>query len=249
MNLYLKNLNKIEFAVTNACTGSCKHCSAGGGSKNTECIDVAVCVDAVKKISKEYSIRTVMAFGGEGLLYPSVVCEIMKCAKEEGIPHRQLITNGYFSRDVEVIKDVARCVAECGVNDLLLSVDACHQESIPLDVVRCFAAELKKHGVPVRLSPAYLVSRTHENPYNKKTHEILESFSDLDIPVGDGNIVFCEGNAKKYLTEYFADTTPKNPYVEDRYDVKCISFSQNGDVLDANVYEKDIMDIIRDYKP
>ena len=27
MNQYLKNLNKIEFVVTYACTGRCKHCS------------------------------------------------------------------------------------------------------------------------------------------------------------------------------------------------------------------------------
>ena len=29
MNPYVKNLKKIEFFVTNACTGKCKHCSEG----------------------------------------------------------------------------------------------------------------------------------------------------------------------------------------------------------------------------
>ena len=29
MNKYLKNLNRIEFIVTYACTGRCKHCSEG----------------------------------------------------------------------------------------------------------------------------------------------------------------------------------------------------------------------------
>ncbi len=29
MNEYVKNLNRIEFVVTMACTGRCKHCSEG----------------------------------------------------------------------------------------------------------------------------------------------------------------------------------------------------------------------------
>lgn len=29
MNEYIKNLNRIEFVVTRACTGKCKHCSEG----------------------------------------------------------------------------------------------------------------------------------------------------------------------------------------------------------------------------
>ena len=29
MNDYVKNLNRIEFVVTYACTGRCKHCSEG----------------------------------------------------------------------------------------------------------------------------------------------------------------------------------------------------------------------------
>lgn len=29
MNEYLKNLNRIEFVITDSCTGKCKHCSQG----------------------------------------------------------------------------------------------------------------------------------------------------------------------------------------------------------------------------
>ena len=135
------------------------------------------------------------------------------------------------------------------MNDLLLSVDAFHQETIPLDIVRAFAEEIKKCGVPIRLQPAWLVSFDDDNPYNRKTREILESLSDLEIPTSDGNVIFPEGNALKYLAEYFKNSAPQNPYEEDPFDVKCLSFSPNGDILGENVYERDIMEIIRDYKP
>jgi organic radical activating enzyme len=249
MNTYLKNLEKIEFVVTYACTGRCKHCSEGEHSSCGECIDLQIAAEAVRRIASEYEIKTVMTFGGEPLLYTDAVCEIMKTAKELNIPKRQVITNGYFSNNAEKIREVAQRLAMCGVNDLLLSVDAFHQETIPLDVVKRFAAEAKACGIPIRLQPAYLVSAEDDNPYNRKTKEILDSFADMEIPVGDGNIVFPEGNALKYLAEYFTDTLPENPYVEDACDVRCISFSPNGDVLGDNVYKRDIMEIIRDYIP
>ena len=249
MNQYLKNLNKIEFVVTYACTGRCKHCSEGDHTACGERINPQIAADAVRKIAAEYDIKTVMTFGGEPLLYTDAVYAIMEIAKELNIPKRQLITNGYFSKNADKIHEVAQRLAACGVNDLLLSVDAFHQETIPLNVVKLFAIEAKKCGIPIRLSPAWLVSVTDDNPYNKKTREILGSFADLELPVGEGNVIFPEGNALKYLAEYFTDELSENPYVEDPRDVRCVSFSPNGDVLGGNVYRNDIMEIIKDYAP
>ena len=248
-NQYLKNLNKIEFVVTYACTGRCKHCSEGEHTSCGERIDPQIAADAVRKIAAEYDIKTVMTFGGEPLLYTDAVCAIMTAAKDLNIPRRQVITNGYFSKNADKMADVAERLAACGVNDLCLSVDAFHQETIPLDTVKVFAAEAKKCGIPLRLSPAWLVSVTDDNPYNRKTREILSNFADLEIPVGEGNVIFPEGNALKYLAEYFTGTLPENPYVEDPRDMRCVSFSPNGDVLGGNVYERDVLKIVKDYVP
>ena len=151
--------------------------------------------------------------------------------------------------NTDKIRQVAANLAECGVNDLLLSVDAFHQETIPLDTVKIFAEEAKRCGIPIRLQPAWLVSAADDNVYNIKTREILDSFSDLNIPIGEGNVVFPEGNARKYLARYFEDVAPSNPYVEDPRDVKCLSFSPNGDVLCGNIYKKDVLEIVKEYEP
>ena len=135
------------------------------------------------------------------------------------------------------------------MNDLLLSVDAFHQETIPLDTVMTFAEEATRAGIPTRLSPAWLVGEEDDNPYNRKTRELLGSFADLGIPVGAGNVVFPEGNALIYLAEYFTENMPENPYVDDPRDVRCVSFSPNGDVLGGNVYERDILEILKNYTP
>ncbi len=247
-NKYL-NLSKIEFVVTDACTGKCKHCSEGEHNLCGVSINAEKAADTVKKICALYDVKTVMAFGGEPLLYPSSVYAIMTAAKEMNIEKRQVITNGYFSNNKAKIKEVAEKLSECGVNDLLLSVDAFHAETIPLSVVKEFAKAVKNCKIPMRLQPAWLVSREDENPYNEKTKEVLKEFEEMQIPVGDGNIVFPEGNAKKYLAQYFTDTAPENPYAEDRENVTCVSVSANGDTLDGNIYKTDILGIIKNYKP
>lgn len=249
MNPYLKNLRKIEFVVTCACTGRCKHCSEGEHSGVGVHIDSDTAAWAVKQIAAEYAIETVMAFGGEPLLYPDAVCAIMAAGTEMQIPRRQVITNGYFTKDPRTMEETAARLAACGVNDLRLSVDAFHQETIPLGSVMDFAELAQKRGIPLQLQPAWLVSPGDDNPYNRKTREILARFHEMGIPENEGNVIFPAGNARKYLAEYFTGNVPENPYNEDPRDVRCVSFSPNGDVLDGNVYVRGIMDILRDYAP
>lgn len=245
---YFKNTDRIEFTVTMACTGHCKHCSEGDHINCKGHIDPDAAVDAIRKICQHFTIRSLMTFGGEPLLYPDVVCAIHRTAKEMGIRKQQLITNGFFSKDKEKIRKVVRDLSESGVNEILLSVDAFHQETIPLEPVRFFAECVVEVGIPVKFSPAWLVSREDNNPYNVKTREILAELADLKIPIGSGNVIFPSGNALKYLKEYL-DESVADPYEEDPADIRSISFSENGDVLNGNVYEKDILEIIEEYHP
>lgn len=248
MNEYVKNLNRIEFVVTLACSGKCKHCSEGEHTSQTGHIDTQTAVKAIYDVCDNYKIGSLMTFGGEPLLYPEVVCAIHKAAKENGIPQRDLITNGFFSKDQKRIKQVADMLAESGVCQILLSVDAFHQETIPLEPVKYFAKCVKANGIFIKLSPAWLVSVEDDNPYNVRTREVLSTFENLQLPIGSGNVIFPSGNALKYLGEYFdSDKEYTSPYEENPKDIRAISFSPNGDVLDGNVYQKNILDILDDY--
>ena len=249
MNKYLKNLKRIEFVVTMACTGKCKHCSQGD-SRNNDNIDKDIAADAVRKITEQYKINSVMTFGGEPLLFPETVFAIHNAAREMNIPHRQLITNGYFSKDINKIQAVAEMLSECGVNDILLSVDAFHQETIPLEYVKIFAENIVNNKLPIRVHPAWLVSKNDNNKYNITTREILSEFGKMGIETSDGNVIFPSGNALKYLSEYFEEReTEQNPYQEDPTDIRAICFSANGDILRSNIYKQDISEILASYLP
>lgn len=239
------NLGKIEFVITNACTGRCKHCSQGEHTLSGIHIDGEIAADAVRAVAGSYSIKTVLTFGGEPLLYPEAVYAIHTAAREMGVPRRQLITNGYFTRDTAYMREVVTRLRDIGVNDLLLSVDAFHQETIPIDTVRAFADAVVERGIPIRLQPAWLVSAEDDNPYNIATREILNSF---DIPINDGNIIFPEGNALKYLSGYFTDGAPQNPYIDDPTDIRSLSVDPDGGILGGNIYTDGIIDILKKYQ-
>ena len=249
MNPYLKHLEKIEFVLTRACTGRCKHCSQGDHPGNAAHLDPRCCADLVRQVAGRFPIRTVMVFGGEPLLFPRAAAQILSAARDAQVPHRQLITNGYFTHSEKALKSTVSLLAESGVNDLLLSVDAFHQETIPLETVRTFALLVKEAGIPLRLQPAWLRSPEDPNPYNEKTRSLLQSFASNGFPVGSGNVIFSEGNATRYLAEYFTDTVPENPYRENARDLRTLSVDSDGTVLGGNLYETDILELIASYDP
>ena len=248
MNKYLKNLNRLEFVVTFACSGRCKHCSEGEHTGSGEHIDGDIAANAVRELCGGFEITSMMTFGGEPLLYPEAVCKIHSAARDMGIPKRQLITNGFFSKDNDKIRQVAKELAGSGVNAVLLSVDAFHQETVPLNTVKLFAEAVKAEGVWIRTNPAWLVSKEDDNPYNVKTREILSEFDKMEIERADGNIIFPSGNALKYLGEYFPDgSEQENPYEENPEDIRAVSVCPNGDVLGGNLYKSHILDIVESY--
>ena len=249
MNPHLKNLNKVEFVITCACTGQCLHCSQGGHRPDGGCINVPRAMQALSKVAERYSLHTVLAFGGEPLLFPDAVCELMQTAKALNIPNRQVITNGFFTRDRAAAAAVAESLLYSGVNDLRVSADVFHQRTIPVEAPLYFARTASALGIPTQVQPAWVQSRDADNRYDRRTREITDIFAKVGIAENPGNIVFPEGRARETLREFFEHEEPPNPYVEDPRDVRCLSFDPTGGILGGNFLTEDILDILDNYKP
>ena len=256
------DIKRIEFVVTNACTSRCKHCSLGDISSQKKMnINKDLATALVSELSEIYEIESVMTFGGEPLLYADTTCAIHQTANEKGIPVRQVITNGYFTKDHEKISTVAKALKESGVNSLLLSIDAFHREHIPLDKVYPFAKAVVDEGISgFMLHPAWVVNREHRNKYNEETEECLSYFADLQIPVSAGNNIFPSGNAAIYLAEFYEKKVDLRmkcgevPYTGEPDDVETLVINPNGDVVVCcftigNIYREHIIDIIKQYDP
>ena len=263
MNPYL-NINRLEFILTQRCTGRCRHCSAGdmvAHPKGT-CVPEEASVRAVRELADMFDMQSVMTFGGEPLLYPEVTCAIHRAATECGIPKRQLITNGFFSRDEGRIREVAQNLAQAGVNDVLISVDGFHQETIPLEVVRVFALAVKAAGIEkARYSPAWVVNEGFDCPENTRTREVLAALADTGLPVHDGNDIFLAGNAIKHLAHYYppaklnmADCCGSMPYTEPLTNQTSLSIEADGNVtvcgfVIGNVNTQSMAAMVERYDP
>ena len=262
MNPYLK-LNRLEFILTNHCTGRCRHCSVGGSHTGSDHhVPQEASVEAIRFLAENYPMDSVMTFGGEPLLYPEVTCAIHRAAADAGIPKRQLITNGFFSRDEGRIREVARMLVKAGVNDVLLSVDAFHQETIPLTPVRTFALALQERGVErLRWSPAWVVNEGFDCPENTRTREVLASLADTGVPVHSGNDIFLAGNAVDHLAAYYppprldmSDRCGSMPYTGPLTEQTSLSIEPDGSVticgfIIGNVNRQSMADVVARYDP
>jgi hypothetical protein len=261
------DIKRIEFVVTWQCNSSCKHCSVADQKiSRLSVIDADVAIKIVKEITGAYSPTSIMTFGGEPLLYPEVVCAIHRTAADCGIDRREIITNAGWPQSERKFQAVARELADSGVNNIAVSVDAFHQEHIPVDVVGRNVGALINAGIPVGWNPCWVVSREHKNPWNERTKAILSALENMTGIVRDkedeGNNVQPAGRALNWLREYFPPKTktPQGkcedvPYAGRLDRVTCISIEPDADIKVCNEYsivnasERNVIDILQDYDP
>ncbi len=207
MSQYL-NLNRIEFSITYRCISHCKHCQVGPDERamRPAALPPELADRAVREISAAYPIRSMMTFGGEPLLYPETVYAAHAAARDCGIPDRDVITSLGTPRKVEVFRQVARKLAESGVNGVYISVDAFHQEYIPVDVVRRNVLALLGAGISnLEWNISWVISPDHENPWNERTRQIKETIADLPVRYNDEDPIrvtpmgFAVDNLAEYL--------------------------------------------------
>ena len=161
------DVHRLEFAVTYRCNSHCKHCQVSQDERASRpvAIDVELAVRIVRRVASAYAPRSLMTWGGEPLLYPDIVCAIHKAAMENGIAGRSILTNAGVPRSEAAFRRVAQRLAESGVNAIGISVDAFHQEYVPLEVVERNARALVDAGIDdVVWNPCWVVSKEHDNP-------------------------------------------------------------------------------------
>jgi sulfatase maturation enzyme AslB (radical SAM superfamily) len=263
MNEYI-NLKRLEYTVTNRCSSKCIHCFiADGEPRGPQHIDATLAVQILRDVGQQYALESVMTFGGEPLLYPEVVYAIHREATRLNIPSRQVITNGYWSTDAQKTRSIARSLAEAGVNNIAFSVDAFHQEHVPLEQVKLTASALIDAGIPKMFwNPCWLVSEDDDNKYNRTTRSILEELREFPIKASEGNVMEPDGKARIHLKAYFQKgfawphaSCQDIPYMGRLDNLWSICVEPNGDIplcpafMLGNAAQQNILDMLENYDP
>jgi hypothetical protein len=259
------NLKRLEFVVTYRCNSHCKHCQVDESRRHLlpQAIDAQLAAGIVRSIAREHPLTSVMTFGGEPLLYLDAVCAIHQAAMDCGIPARQIITNAGFPPTKSLAERVAQRLSASGVNEMCISVDAFHQEYIPLEVVeRNVRAYLAAGITELAWNPCWVVAPEADNPYDRRTRSILQELSHLPVRAGTGNLLQPAGSAQQYLKAYFPPkqlipqgSCEDRPYTSRLDEIDSISIAPDGGVdicsdwMIGNARETDILDILRAYEP
>jgi hypothetical protein len=264
MNPYLK-LHRLEFSITYRCSAHCAHCQVEDALRRSTpaAIDPALGAEIVHRVAQAYPLRSLMTFGGEPLLYPEAVCAIHQAAQEEGIAHRSIITNASVPRGEGAFRALARRLAACGVNAVLISVDAFHQACIPVEVVERNARALAEAGIAeLAWNPCWVVSREHDNPWNRRTREVLDALSPLPVREDEGNVVQPDGHAREALAAFLPAKVPlpagscgDMPYTGPLDAIEAIGVEPDGaisichELSIGNAAQEDVLAILGRYDP
>ncbi|MDH5451103.1 MAG: radical SAM protein [Candidatus Bathyarchaeota archaeon] len=197
------NIKRLEFLLTEKCNSRCIHCQGEHSPERQGVMKVEDGLNYLEETTSVAKLDSFMIFGGESMLYPERVIKLCQKAKELSIPEIELITNGFWGKNVDRARSLATQLKGSGVNEVLISVDAFHLPYLPLDYARnaalaCAAAGIRR----VRWNIAILESENASNDFDKQTRRIMEILAPLGMEK-NVNKVWPQGRARRTLTEFF----------------------------------------------
>lgn len=197
------NLRRLEFTLTTKCNSQCIYCQADASLFKKDVMDVADAHNYLMEATKVSKLKSFMVFGGEPMLYPERALDIFSKAQELKIPKIDMLTNGTWGKSKKTSDTLAKKLETAGLNVLGVSVDAFHQQYIPLEYPRNAAQSAMKADIEqVTWNVAVIESIDATNRYDRKTKKILKSLEDTGIEAHI-HMVAPVGRATKTLRRYF----------------------------------------------
>jgi len=124
--------------LTYRCNAECADCYENSGPRQT----AKLSLDALRSILRElkklgFSGRDLHFGGGEPFYDYEHLVACLQVAKEEGmLPLGKLETNGFWCKSEKLARERLTEIKDFGVDELMISCDAFHQEFVPIEAVR-----------------------------------------------------------------------------------------------------------------
>jgi len=169
----------VTLILTYRCTNQCRHCCYGAAPNRNTLMKIEEVRNYLKELSKIQLPEWVCIFGGETLLYPELLFNVISEVKKFEVPRVSVITNGFWGKDEQLARKYVKNLKNAGLNLLILSVDAFHQEFIPLEIVKTVlrvAEDVKMENIEV--DAKVLDNFEEQNVYNERTKALLKEIQE-----------------------------------------------------------------------
>jgi pyruvate-formate lyase-activating enzyme len=149
---------EIALMVTRRCNMACEHCSVESGPRVQGEPTAEELVERVRAAAQA-GVRTVGLTGGEPMIRPAVVFQLLRECRRLGI-NSAVYTNGFWGRDPESARRQLRTLRRAGLCALVVSYDRYHAEFQAIDPVLNLARAATEIDVPMRVT----ITRTAADP-------------------------------------------------------------------------------------
>ena len=131
------------------CTSKCRHCLYNCGPHwEKRYMDPATAEDNLCMV-RSLGCRSVHIGGGEPLLRPDNLTEILEIAGRVGVSIEYVETNSSWFKDLESAERILFSLREKGLKTLLVSISPFHNEHIPFFKVKGVIESCRKTGINV----------------------------------------------------------------------------------------------------
>ncbi|HHY82973.1 MAG TPA: radical SAM protein [Clostridiales bacterium] len=131
--------------ITNyKCSSKCRHCCYSSSPKWPDDYMTFSMADEIFSILKSMGCHYVHIGGGEPLLKPDKILDVLDAARKNNIEIEYIETNSSWFRDEASANAVLKELKDHGVNTLLISIDPFHNEYIPFWKVKALIKACSK---------------------------------------------------------------------------------------------------------
>ena len=175
-------IQNLDFLLTFKCPAECKHCSYKAGPRNVGFMKQEDAERYLTELTNTNPLQSITVHGGEPFLYFKHLKHIVKTAKDLDIPRRGVITNSYWAKTKGIAGKKLQELNEAGLTQITFSVDAFHQEFIPLEnVINAIISAANIDFDNIWIDSYFVADINADNFYNNKNREILKNLEEMDI--------------------------------------------------------------------
>jgi hypothetical protein len=147
--LTIKNLASGGVIVNYHCVSRCGHCLYNCSPQRSKTYLDAFLAEKIFSRIKKLGCRSVHIGGGEPLLRPDLLLDVLREADKAGVAIEYVETNSAWYVDAQASEKILRDLIAAGVNTLLVSISPFHNAHIPYDRVTGIIAACRQTGMTV----------------------------------------------------------------------------------------------------
>lgn len=148
-NLHISSLFSGGLITNYYCTSRCRHCLYACSPKwDKNYIDAEKVREYIRKV-KSLNCYSIHIGGGEPMLDPEKLTDVLKVVKEEGIEIQYIETNSSWYKDEKSAVNVLKKFRKSGIHTMLISISPFHNEYVPFFKTKGVIKACQKTGINV----------------------------------------------------------------------------------------------------